>query len=270
MEDVQSGPAGIAIPINRVGIRDVAMPLLVRRRNADATGEAQRTVASIDISVDLPAAYKGTHMSRFVEALQYWTDHSDALDYPAMKQLLEDICHRLNARRSHVVFRFPYFLSRPAPASTIPGLMRYVVFITAAVFLLDAFSQNTASAILYFDADAILHGEVWRLVTWLFIPEYDKIIWMVVGMFFYYFIGTAMESYWGTAKFTLFYLTGAVLTVAFAFLSRLWTPLTLVSNVYLNNILFLAFATLYPDALIRFYFVIPVKAKWLLPGSRPK
>ena len=149
------------------------------------------------------------------------------------------------------------------PRFGIPGLMRYVVFITAAVFLLDAFSQNTASAILYFDADAILHGEVWRLVTWLFIPEYDKIIWMVVGMFFYYFIGTAMESYWGTAKFTLFYLTGAVLTVAFAFLSRLWTPLTLVSNVYLNNILFLAFATLYPDALIRFYFVIPVKAKWL-------
>ena len=130
MEDVQSGPAGIAIPINRVGIRDVAMPLLVRQRHADASGEAQRTVAFIDISVDLPAAYKGTHMSRFVEALQYWTDHSDALDYPAMKQLLEDICHRLNARRSHVVFRFPYFLSRPAPASTIPGLMRYACALT--------------------------------------------------------------------------------------------------------------------------------------------
>ena len=149
------------------------------------------------------------------------------------------------------------------PRFGIPGLIRYVVLITAAVFLLDAFSQNTASALLYFDADAILHGEVWRLVTWLFIPEYDKILWMVVGMCFYYFIGTAMESYWGTAKFTLFYLTGAVLTVAFAFLSRLWTPLTLVTNTYLNNILFLAFATLYPDALIRFYFVLPVKAKWL-------
>ena len=50
------------------------------------------------------------------------------------------------------------------PRFGIPGLMRYVVLLTAAVFLLDAFSQNTASAILYFDADAILHGGDIRLL----------------------------------------------------------------------------------------------------------
>lgn len=149
------------------------------------------------------------------------------------------------------------------PRFGIPGLMRYVVIITAAVFFLDAFSKNAASTILAFDADAILSGEIWRLLTWIFIPEYDRVIWMVVGLFFYYFIGTAIEEYWGSAKFTLFYLSGVVLTVAFAFLSRLWTPWTVVTNSYLNNILFLAFATLYPDALIRLYFVLPIKAKWL-------
>ena len=149
------------------------------------------------------------------------------------------------------------------PRFGIPNLMRYVVFITAAVFLLDAFSDNAASAMLYFDADAILHGELWRLVTWLFIPEYDKMIWMVVGMFFYYFIGTSIEEYWGTAKFTLFYLCGAALTVLFGFLSLLWTPFPIVTNSYLNNILFLAFATLYPDAMLRVYFVLPIRAKWL-------
>lgn len=149
------------------------------------------------------------------------------------------------------------------PRFGIPNLMRYVVFITAGVFFLDAFSHNAASSMLYFDPTLILHGEIWRLVTWLFIPEYDEIIWMIVGMFFYYFIGSSIENYWGSAKFTLFYLTGAALTVAFGFLSMLWTPFPIVHNGYLNNILFLAFATLYPDALIRVYFVLPIRAKWL-------
>jgi len=141
--------------------------------------------------------------------------------------------------------------------------MRYIIFITAAVFVLDAFSNNAASYMLRFDAGLILSGELWRLITWLFIPEYDRVIWMVLGMFFYFFIGTSIEEYWGAAKFTLFYLSGAVLTVLFGFLSMLWTPLTIVTNSYLNNILFLAFATLYPTALIRFYFVLPIQAKWL-------
>ncbi len=149
------------------------------------------------------------------------------------------------------------------PRFGIPGLMRYIIFITAAVFFLDAFSGDAASAILYFDPDAILHGEIWRLVTWLFIPEYDQVIWMVVGMFFYYFIGNSIEEYWGSAKFTLFYFTGAALTAAFGLLSLLWTPFPVVTNGYLNNVLFLAFATLYPDALIRVYFVLPIRAKWL-------
>ena len=149
------------------------------------------------------------------------------------------------------------------PRFGIPNLMRFVVFITAAVFLLDSFSGGAASYMLNFDWALIRRGELWRLATWLFIPEYDRVIWMVVGMFFYYFIGSSIESAWGAAKFTLFYLTGAVLTVLFGCLAGLWTGYPLVTSIYLNNVLFLAFATLYPDALIRVYFVLPVKAKWL-------
>ena len=130
MEDVQSGPAGIAIPINRVGIRGITMPLLVRQRDSGTNGTSQRTVASVDISVDLPAEFKGTHMSRFIESLQFWTQHSDALDYEAMRHLLSDTCDRLKAKRAHVVFRFPYFLSKKAPSSGIPSAMHYDCVLT--------------------------------------------------------------------------------------------------------------------------------------------
>ncbi|MBR5734661.1 MAG: GTP cyclohydrolase I FolE2 [Desulfovibrionaceae bacterium] len=130
MKDVQNSPAGIPLHINRVGIRDISMPLLLRCRETGPNGDVQRSVASIDISVDLPPAFKGTHMSRFVEGLQNWAEISDALDYQALKQLLIDTCQRLNAQRAHVVFRFPYFLQRKAPASGRAALMPYQCAIT--------------------------------------------------------------------------------------------------------------------------------------------
>ena len=118
MEDVQSGPSGLDIPIDRVGVQGLSIPILVR----DQAAGHQHTVACVDVGVDLPAAFKGTHMSRFVEALEGW---SDVLDYAAMKALLQDIRERLQARRAHLVIRFPYFVSKPAPATGIRSRMVY-------------------------------------------------------------------------------------------------------------------------------------------------
>lgn len=87
MEDVQNSPAPVALPIDRVGVKGLKLPLLVRDR-AQGT---QHTVANVDVSVDLPAAFKGTHMSRFVQALANWTED---LDYAGMKRLLEDVRER--------------------------------------------------------------------------------------------------------------------------------------------------------------------------------
>jgi GTP cyclohydrolase I len=79
-------------------------------------------VAQVDLSVDLPAEFKGTHMSRFVEALEGW---SGELDYPSFRRLLGDVRERLDARRAHVLFRFPYFLRQTSPASGSRGWMSY-------------------------------------------------------------------------------------------------------------------------------------------------
>lgn len=87
----------------------------------------------------------------------------------------------------------------------------------------------------------------------MFLPTNGSLFWIFISLSFYYFIGTSIEEYWGTAKFTLFYLACAVLMVVFGMISILWSPLPVVSSGNLNQILFLAFATLYPDALIRVY-----------------
>ena len=118
MEDVQSHAPLVALNINRVGVRELRLPLLVR----DRTKGTQQTVASVDLGVDLPSAFKGTHMSRFVETLEEWNAE---ISYQSVRRLLLDIKQRLEARRAYARFCFPYFIKKSAPASGIPALISY-------------------------------------------------------------------------------------------------------------------------------------------------
>ncbi|MDR0815950.1 MAG: GTP cyclohydrolase FolE2 [Desulfovibrio sp.] len=110
MEDVQNYSPAVPLNIDRAGIRDLKLPLLVRDRSKGT----QRTVALVDLGVDLPLAFKGTHMSRFVEALNAWDDE---INYQSVRRLLENIKNRLGAQRAYARFCFPYFIRKTAPAS---------------------------------------------------------------------------------------------------------------------------------------------------------
>lgn len=123
MEDVQSGPASVALPIDSVGIRGLEVPLVVKDR---ACG-VQHTVAVVDVGVELPAAFRGTHMSRFVQALE---NRTEELDFAALKRLLEDVKTRLEARRARISFRFPYFARKAAPATGSLGTISYMCRLT--------------------------------------------------------------------------------------------------------------------------------------------
>lgn len=118
MQDVQSGPAEVSMAIDRVGVKNLELPLTVR----DRAHGVQQTVARVDLGADLPADFKGTHMSRFVEALEEW---GQELDYQGVRTLLLDMRRRLEARRVYVRFSFPFFLGKKAPASCSHSTMSY-------------------------------------------------------------------------------------------------------------------------------------------------
>ncbi|MCF8109316.1 MAG: GTP cyclohydrolase FolE2 [Desulfohalobiaceae bacterium] len=118
MQDIQKGPADVSMPIDRVGVKNLSYPLVVRYKDDGV----QHTVAQVDLYVDLPGQFKGTHMSRFVETLQEW---EGVLDYHSFRKLLRDVQSRLEARRSHLSFRFPFFLDQKSPQTKSPGLMEY-------------------------------------------------------------------------------------------------------------------------------------------------
>ncbi len=139
----------------------------------------------------------------------------------------------------------------------IPRLMLYIVAGNLIVFLMDQFSRGAFSAMLFFSSAAILKGEVWRLVTFIFVPESGNLIALALLCYFNYFIGISLEREWGTAKFTLFYAVGVVLNIVVGFITGYATM------NYVNMSLFFAFATLYPDMQFLLFFFLPVKAKWL-------
>ena len=143
------------------------------------------------------------------------------------------------------------------PRFGIPNLMLAIVICNAIVFVLDLVSSGTLSPLLYFNRHLILHGQVWRLITFVMVPGYSNIIWLAIGLYFYWFIGSNLEREWGAGKFTIYYFSGVLLTAIVGMITGY------ASITYINLSLFLAFATLFPNLQFLLFFIIPVKAKWL-------
>ena len=118
--DVQSTQDTRQIPIDKVGIKDIRHPVVVR----DRSGGEQHTVAKFNMYVSLPHNFKGTHMSRFVEILNI---HEYEITVESFKHMIEEMCERLDAESGHVEMSFPYFVNKAAPVSGVTSLMDYEV-----------------------------------------------------------------------------------------------------------------------------------------------
>ncbi len=151
------------------------------------------------------------------------------------------------------------------PRFGIANLMLYIAISNVVVFVLDMFSNSAFSNLLYFSLDKLMQGQIWRLVTFILIPEGGGPISVLISCYFYYWIGSSLERQWGTAKFTCYYIGGMLFTllgtVAIGVFFGFSFPVA--SAHYVNFAMFLAFAMLWPDAQILLFFVIPLKIKYL-------
>ena len=145
--------------------------------------------------------------------------------------------------------------------------MLYIVIATAAVYIFDMM-DTTRQFIkyLYFNMDLIRRGQLWRLFSFVFIPIYDdRPLFFAISLYFYYFIGSSLEDYWGKAKFTIYYIFGVVFTLLYGVAVHFifGDDGVGLSAVYINLSMFFAFAVLFPDVRVLLLFIIPVKIKWL-------
>ena len=152
------------------------------------------------------------------------------------------------------------------PRFGIPNLILWVVIGNVAVYIMDLLSRGTFSGILSFVPAYIFQGQIWRVVTFIFVPEASSnIFFFAISTYFYYFIGSRMEEQWGTPRFNIFYLSGILLAILVGFLAALnGLSMAVTTSMYYTNLsLFLAFASLFPDMQVLMCYVIPVRVKWL-------
>lgn len=140
----------------------------------------------------------------------------------------------------------------------IPNLMLYLCLGTAVVYLISAMADNyVLYDWLYFDRALILQGQVWRLFTYPLTTYNGNVLMQLLYLVCYYSLGRAMENVWGTLRFNLFYLTGVLMMDVYCMIFNCQADV-----YYLNQSLFLSYATLYPDAHFLLFYIIPVKA-WI-------
>ncbi len=141
----------------------------------------------------------------------------------------------------------------------IRNLMLYVTLATAAVYLINKVDPSkTLYFWFFFDRSLILQGQIWRLITFPLVHSSSSIFWTALMLLCYYSLGQAIENLWGTLRFNLFYFMGILMMDVFCMIFG-----GRADAYYLNLSLFLAYATLYPDATFTLFFIIPVKA-WVL------
>ena len=139
----------------------------------------------------------------------------------------------------------------------IPGLPRILVGFAALVFGLGWLLPGYTST-LTLDPAKILHGEVWRLVTYMFIPQTKSPLFVIFALWILWWIGEGLERAWGSFRLTLYLLVGMIGTTAAAFFFG-----TNFSNLMLIASMFFAFAHFYPEEVIYIFFILPVRIKWL-------
>ena len=155
------------------------------------------------------------------------------------------------------------------PRFGIPNLIRIVIFGTVLVYVLGLMdTTGNLYSYLRFAPDYILHGQVWRLITFLFVPFQANPFFLVIVLYLSFTLGSYLEQTWGTAKFTIFYLISVVVLIVSGMVLHLITPtfsgtFSLVDGYYIHILMLLVFTTLFPNLSFRFMFVIPMQAKWI-------
>lgn len=154
--------------------------------------------------------------------------------------------------------RWLQFLDRVSRPLAVPHVFSAIIggqVFFYLVSLLGLFDESR----LWFAWHAVFAGEWWRVLTFVVAPPAVHWVWFAFAVMFLHSLGSALEHEWGTGRFNLFLLLGALFTLAAALL----TPELVVGSGFIAGSIFLAFAYLNPNYVIHVYFILPVKMKWL-------
>jgi hypothetical protein len=151
----------------------------------------------------------------------------------------------------------------------IPRLIPAIALLNLFVYILFQFQPEYVS-FLTLEPSLVLRGEVWRLVSYIFIPQYFlgggsilQSVFFLLYVWFMIWVGNSLEQAWGAFRLTLYYLLGMAGVTIAAFMLSADPTAGSILTLYINLSLFFAFATIFPNVQIYVFFIIPLKIKWV-------
>ena len=140
----------------------------------------------------------------------------------------------------------------------IPNLAKYLALGQLVVWVIVMFFYGDLLGLITLSRSGLMHGQIWRLVTFVFVPPLTfNPLYLVLDLYFLYFVGTSLENSWGSFRFTLYYMIGMAGAIVSCLLLGTYSSSTLLYS------LFFAFACLYPDVEVLLFFILPIKVKWM-------
>ncbi len=147
----------------------------------------------------------------------------------------------------------------------MPGILKIVAGFQVLVYVLVAFTSTGSTvtdssfySLLTLDRESVLSGQVWRLVTFIFLPINNNPLWVAISALFLVFINNAIEGEWGTFKLNVFVVLGMFFVAVGVIFFSGWP-----TGIYLFSTFILAAAVLHPEHEILLMLIIPVKMKWV-------
>ena len=175
-------------------------------------------------------------------------------------------------------------LERKFGRYAIQNISLYLIICYGCGYLLNLINPSFLNY-LTLNPYAILHGQIWRIVTWILVPPSSFDIFTIVMLFFYYSIGTNLERTWGTFYYNVYLFMGMIFTVlgSFVVMAISYIPNTTMSAIvnsmgpnnyfslvalnfstyYVNMSIFLGFAATFPEVEVLLMFILPIKVKWM-------
>jgi hypothetical protein len=151
---------------------------------------------------------------------------------------------------------------RTHPNFGIQNLMKYICIANIAFWLFGAVNTKILGY-MTFNPYYILHGQIWRIISFIFIPPGTGFL-TFIAVYFYYFIGSTLEKQWGTAEFNIYFFSGVLLTVIYGFIIYFITGASVnLTAEYIYLSMFFSFAVMFPDMQVLLFFILPIKIKWL-------
>lgn len=172
-------------------------------------------------------------------------------------------------------------LERKFGKYAISNLSLYLILCYGCGYILELINASFLDY-LTLNPYMILHGQIWRIVTWILVPPDSLGLFTIIMLYFYYSLGTSLERTWGTFYYNVYILGGMICTLIGSFIlmglstvlfgdyiavmgNKLFYQQVAYnfSTYYINMSIFLAFAATFPEVQVLLMFIIPIKVKWL-------